>query len=266
MYTTEFVDVPLGDLLTRVQSLKHEGMRFVQLCAEFPEGGIDLVYTFYDETCDNALNLCVSVPEGAEVPSIQGLYFAAFSYENEAHDLFDVNFINMKLDFGGHFFNLAEKAPMTVISPEMKAEREKAAKVRAAQAAKAAKAAREAAEAASAERALTQDRAAADKAAVDAVNEMAPKDKAADAAAKPAAGADDAARAAAREAKMKAMEAKLASMDPEQAAKVRAALAAKQAKDAAKAQGADAAPAAQKPAEQPASASDTPAATVKEGE
>ena len=150
MYTTEFVDVLLGDLLTRVQTLKHEGMRFIQLCAEFPEGGIDLVYTFYDETRDNALNLCVSLPENAEVPSIQGLYFAAFSYENEAHDLFGVNFINMKLDFGGHFFNLAETSPMTVITPEMKAEREKAAKLRAAKAAKEAKAAREAAEAASA--------------------------------------------------------------------------------------------------------------------
>lgn len=216
MYTTEFVDVPLGELLTRVQTLKHQGMRFIQLCAEFPERGIGLLYTFYDETCDNALNLCVEVPEGAEVPSIQGLYFAAFSYENEAHDLFDVNFVNMKLDFGGHFFNLAETAPMTVISPEMKAEREKAAKLRAAKAAKEAKAAREAAEAKSADRALTEDRASADAAAVAAVDAMAPKP------AKPTA-AERAAQ----------MEAKLAAMDPEKAAKVRAALEAKANKDAA---------------------------------
>ena len=216
MYTTEFVDVPLGELLTRVQSLKHQGMRFVQLCAEFPEGGIDLVYTFYDETVDNALNLCVSVPEGAEVPSIQGLYFAAFSYENEAHDLFDVNFVNMKLDFGGHFFSLAESSPMTVISPEMKAEREKTAKQRAAKAAKEAKAAREAAEAKSAERALTEDRATADAAAVAVVDAMAP------AAAKPTA-----------EERAAKMEEKLANMDPEKAAKVRAALAAREGKKAA---------------------------------
>lgn len=238
MYTTEFVDVPLIELLQRVQSLKHEGMRFVQLCAEFPEGGIDLVYTFYDETRDNALNLCVSVPEGAEVPSIQGLYFAAFSYENEAHDLFGVNFINMKLDFGGHFFSLAETSPMTVITPEMKAEREKAAKARAAKAAKEAKAAREAAEAKSAERALTEDRATADAAAVAAVNEMAPAAAKAD---KPSA-----------EERAAKMEAKLANMDPEKAAKVRAALEAKAARDAAKAAAA------------PASAE--PTADAKEGE
>lgn len=224
MYTTEFVDVPLGDLLTRVQTLKHEGMRFIQLCAEFPEGGIDLVYTFYDETRDNALNLCVSLPENAEVPSIQGLYFAAFSYENEAHDLFGVNFINMKLDFGGHFFNLAETSPMTVITPEMKAEREKAAKLRAAKAAKEAKAAREAAEAASAERALTEDRAAADAKAVAAVDAMAPK------AASDAAEGAPAPKPTAAERATK-MEAKLAAMDPEKAAKVRAALEARAKKE-----------------------------------
>lgn len=224
MYTTEFVDVPLGDLLTRVQTLKHEGMRFIQLCAEFPEGGIDLVYTFYDVTRNNALNLCVSLPENAEVPSIQGLYFAAFSYENEAHDLFGVNFINMKLDFGGHFFNLAETSPMTVITPEMKAEREKAAKLRAAKAAKEAKAAREAAEAASAERALTEDRAAADAKAVAAVDAMAPK-AASDAAEGAPAPKPTAAERAAK------MEAKLAAMDPEKAAKVRAALEARAKKE-----------------------------------
>ncbi|HJA00328.1 NADH-quinone oxidoreductase subunit C [Candidatus Collinsella stercoripullorum] len=224
MYTTEFVDAPLGDLLTRVQTLKHEGMRFIQLCAEFPEGGIDLVYTFYDETRDNALNLCVSLPENAEVPSIQGLYFAAFSYENEAHDLFGVNFINMKLDFGGHFFNLAETSPMTVITPEMKAEREKAAKLRAAKAAKEAKAAREAAEAASAERALTEDRAAADAKAVAAVDAMAPK-AASDASEGAPAPKPTAAERAAK------MEAKLAAMDPEKAAKVRAALEARAKKE-----------------------------------
>jgi len=138
------VDVPLEELLTRVQTLKHEGMRFVQMCAETTEQGIDLLYTFYDETREHALNLCVyGIDAESRVPSIQGLYFAAFSYENETHDLYGVRFINMKLDFGGHFFNVAVDSPMTVITPEQKAEREKAAKVAAAKAAKARKAAEE---------------------------------------------------------------------------------------------------------------------------
>lgn len=227
MYTTSFVDLPLEELLTRVQTLKHEGIRFVQMCAETTERGIDLLYTFYDETTQNALNLCVyGIDESSRVPSIQGLYFAAFSYENEAHDLYGVRFVNMKLVFGGHFFNLATSEPMTIITPEMKAEREKLAKKKAAAAAKAeaaAKKAREAAEAAQAERALGTSAAEADSAAVAAVNAAAPAPTPAPAA-KPAMTAEE------RAAKM---EAKLANMDPEKAAKIRAALAAKAAKDAA---------------------------------
>lgn len=229
MYTTSFVDLPLEELLTRVQTLKHEGVRFVQMCAETTEQGIDLLYTFYDETTQNALNLCVyGIDESSRVPSIQGLYFAAFSYENETHDLYGVRFVNMKLDFGGHFFNVATSEPMTIITPEMKAEREKLAKKKAAAAAKAeaaAKKAREAAEAAQAERALHTSGAEADSAAVAAVSAAAPAPEPASApAAKPAMTAEE------RAAKM---EAKLANMDPEKAAKVRAALAAKAAKDAA---------------------------------
>lgn len=229
MYTTSFVDLPLEELLTRVQTLKHEGVRFVQMCAETTEQGIDLLYTFYDETTQNALNLCVyGIDESSRVPSIQGLYFAAFSYENETHDLYGVRFVNMKLDFGGHFFNLATSEPMTIITPEMKAEREKLAKKKAAAAAKAeaaAKKAREAAEAAQAERAMATSSAEADSAAVAAVSAAAPApEPASSPAAKPAMTAEE------RAAKM---EAKLANMDPEKAAKVRAALAAKAAKDAA---------------------------------
>lgn len=223
MYTTEFVDIPLSELLTRVQTLKHQGMRFIQMCAETTEAGIDLLYTFYDETCDNALNLCIyGIDETSEVPSIQGLYFAAFSYENETHDLYGVHFTNMALDFGGFFFNVAEDAPMTVITPEMKAERDKMRKQKAAAAAKARKAA-EAAQAAEADAAAgaKAEAAAAGKSA----GEVADKADPVEAAAK---------KASSEAERLAKMEAKLASMDPEKAAKVRAALAAKAAKANAK--------------------------------
>ena len=250
MYTTSFVDVPLEELLTRVQTLKHEGMRFVQMCAETTEQGIDLLYTFYDETREHALNLCVyGIDAESRVPSIQGLYFAAFSYENETHDLYGVRFINMKLDFGGHFFNVATSEPMTIITPEIKAEREKLAKKKALAEA-AAKKAREEAEAAQAERALHTSGAEADSAAVAAVNaaapagDAAPTDSGSAAGAAKAAGSPASASAQAKaapapkpamtaEERAAKMEAKLAAMDPEKAAKVRAALAAKAAKDAA---------------------------------
>lgn len=239
MYTTEYVTIPLGELLTRVQTFKYEGLRFVQMAAETTAQGMDLFYTFYDEVNDKAITLDIyDIDETSEVPSIQNMYFTAFSYENETHDLFGVKFVNMKLDFGGHFFNVAVDSPMTVITPEQKAEREKAAKVAAAKAAKARKAAEE-------KSAAEADAAAAAKiAAVEAGKSAASVGDVADpaAAAAPAsaaaadagyAGADaPAASAPSADDRAAKMEAKLAAMDPEKAAKVRAALAARAAKEA----------------------------------
>ena len=145
-----------------------------------------------------------------EIPSISSYYPAVFPFENEAHDLFGLAITDMQIDFKGFFYQVSTAEPMSVITPEVKAAREKAMKVRAAAEAKARKAAAEKAAAAAA---------AGEGAAV----------------AQPAAAAgsdaqhDDAAAKAAL--KAAEMEAKLAAMDPEKAAKVRAALAAKAARD-----------------------------------
>lgn len=228
MYTTSFEELPLSELLVRVQTLKHDGIRFVQLCAERgSDDAMNMLYTFYDERRDAALNLIVPLSAGDEVPSIQELYFSSFTYENETHDLFGVPFANMKLDFAGRFFNVAQDAPMTILSPEQKAARDKAAKAQAAKAAreaKAAAAAREDAEGSAAERALTTSPAEADAAAVAEVNKLAPKAAAQGAAAPAEAPAPAGDAEAARLAKMAA---KIAAMPPEKAEAARAALAAK---------------------------------------
>ena len=81
MYTTEYVTIPLRELLTRVQTFKYEGLRFVQMAAETTAQGMDLFYTFYDEVNDKAITLDIyDIDETSEVPSIQNMYFTAFSY------------------------------------------------------------------------------------------------------------------------------------------------------------------------------------------
>lgn len=120
---------------------------------------------------------------------------------------------------------------MTIISPEQKAAREKAAKLAAAKAAKEAKAAREAAESAAAKKAEEQTPAQADAEAVAKVNELAPKVAKPVDPAKPAEPAAEAAPAPAgvddRTAKMLAKLAALEAKDPEKAAKLRENLAAR---------------------------------------
>ena len=223
IYTT----VELDALLSHVQALKGAGARFVQMHAErcVDDGAYRLVYTFINVHAaqeqieqDGSYafeNLVVEgIDQYQEIPSISSYYPAVFPFENEEHDLFGLVITDMQVDFNGFFYQVSTAEPMSVITPEVKAAREKAMKVRAAAEAKARKAAAEKAAAAAGEGA---------------------GDAAGAAAAQPtaSAGSDAQHDEAAAKAALKAaeMEAKLAAMDPEKAAKVRAALAAKAARD-----------------------------------
>lgn len=218
IYTTVGID----ELLSHVQVLKGVGARFVQMHAErnVDDGSYRLVYTFINVCAAQEQiardgnyaieNLMVEgIDQYQEIPSISLYYPAVFPFENEAHDLFGLAITDMQIDFKGFFYQVSTAEPMSVITPEVKAAREKAMKVRAAAEAKARKA-------------------AAEKAAAAAAGEGA-------AVAQPAAatGSDAQHDEVAAKAALKAaeMEAKLAAMDPEKAAKVRAALAAKAARD-----------------------------------
>ena len=209
IYTTVGID----ELLPHVQALKGASARFVQMHAErcVDDGSYRLVYTFINVRAAQEQiardgnyaieNLVVEgIDQCQEIPSISSYYPAVFPFENEAHDLFGLAITDMQIDFKGFFYQVSTAEPMSVITPEVKAAREKAMKIRAAAEAKARKA-------------------AAEKAA----------------AARPtaAAGSDAQHDEAAAKAALKAaeMEAKLAAMDPEKASKVRAALAAKAARD-----------------------------------
>ncbi len=221
IYTT----VGIEELLSHVQALKGVGARFVQMHAErnVDDGSYRLVYTFNVRAAQEHIaqdgsyaieNLVVEgIDQYQEVPSISSYYPAVFPFENEAHDLFGLAITDMQVDFKGFFYQVSTAEPMSVITPEVKAAREKAMKVRAAAEAKARKAAAEKAAAAAA---------AGEGAAGAAVAQPAA-----------AAGSDAQHDEAAAKAALKAaeMEAKLAAMDPEKAAKVRAALAAKAARD-----------------------------------
>lgn len=218
-----YITVRIDELLPHVQALKGAGARFVQMHAErcVDDGSYRLVYTFINVRAAQEQiardgnyaieNLVVEgIDQCQEIPSISSYYPAVFPFENEAHDLFGLAITDMQIDFKGFFYQVSTAEPMSVITPEVKAAREKAMKVRAAAEAKARKAAAEKAAVATAS---AGEGAAAQPAA--------------------AAGSDAQHDEAAAKAALKAaeMEAKLAAMDPEKAAKVRAALAAKAARD-----------------------------------
>lgn len=223
-----YITVGIDELLSHVQELKGVGARFVQMHAErnVDDGTYRLVYTFINvraaqehiaQDGSYAIENLVAedIDRYQEIPSISSYYPAVFPFENEVHDLFGLAITDMQIDFKGFFYQVSTAEPMSVITPEVKAAREKAMKVRAAAEAKARKVAAEKAAAAAA--AAGEGVAGAGDAAQPAA----------------AAGSDAQHDEAAAKAALKAaeMEAKLAAMDPEKAAKVRTALAAKAARD-----------------------------------
>ncbi len=236
-FSQVFNEVPLAEVHDLAARRAEEGWRYVQILAVNTEEGIDLVYSYMkDGLLENDTVAAVGADDA--VPSITDLFLEAFVCENEIHDLYGVAIENIAIDFGGMFYQLAEKAPMTVVSPEQLAAREKARKIAAAKAAKEAAAQKEqAAPAAPATVAgpteeeiqakiagLDPEKAAKVRAAMEA------KAKKAAAAAVETAPATSAPSAALTE---EEIQAKIAGLDPEKAATGRAALEAKAKKAAA---------------------------------
>lgn len=196
----DFRPLALDQLLDTCKEYKEKGYRLDQLLPKLErDDTITMIYTFV--MGEEIVNFKIGgiIKNETVVPSVTELFIAAFVFENEAHELYGVNIEGNVLDFKGNFYKFPEgvEAPMTIISPEQLAAREKAAKIVAAKAAREAKA----------------------KAAKEGQN------------AAPSQAFDETSQAQ----KEAELEAKLAGMDPEKAAKVRAAMEAK-AKRAAKAQ------------------------------
>lgn len=132
----KFKKISLASLTKEVEQKHSESWRFVQLLGVNVDRGVDLIYTF--EKNGDFENLKIANVTKT-VPSITDKYIAAFVFENETHDLFGVDIEGIAIDFKGKFYNTAVDAPMTVVSPEVVARKERQAKIEAAKAAKEAK-------------------------------------------------------------------------------------------------------------------------------
>ena len=124
--------------LNKAQEMVAKGYAFVQLLATRTDKGIDLLYTY--RKYEKMLNFKIEgIGKEDVIASITPVCFNAFVFENEAHDLFGVHIQGINIDFAGKFYDVAADQPMTIISPELKARKERGAKVAKAKAAAAAK-------------------------------------------------------------------------------------------------------------------------------
>ena len=134
-FESEFTPIALDELHHEAAVMKVDGWRFIQTHAVNTDNGIDLYYSFMKD--GHIKNLKVAgVTKENPVPSITDLFLAAFVFENEARELFGVDMRDIAIDFSGALYAPAIDEPMTIITPEQKAAREKARKAKAAKEAK----------------------------------------------------------------------------------------------------------------------------------
>ena len=134
---TEMHVIALSELPALSDAKKASGARFVQMhCVCTDDGVFDAIYSWMEDDIVLKNYKIEGLTSKDVIPSVTNNFLAAFVFENEAHDLFGANIEGIAIDFQGHFYNIKATTPMSILSPEQKAARDKAAKVAAAKAAK----------------------------------------------------------------------------------------------------------------------------------
>lgn len=103
------VTITKDELIPKVQNLKVEGFRLVQICCTKLEQ-LEMNYSFDKDY--QFTNLRIELPmDNPELPSISGIYWNAFLYENEVHDLFKIRVTGMVIDYDGNLYRTKVKWP-----------------------------------------------------------------------------------------------------------------------------------------------------------
>ncbi len=110
MTEQHFEPITPEQLRERAAAFQQQKFRLVQIGAARLDDDIELTYSF--DLDYQLANLRLRLPAaGARIPSISGTYWCAFLYENEIHDLFNVTFDGLAVDFGGNLYQTRVKFP-----------------------------------------------------------------------------------------------------------------------------------------------------------
>jgi ech hydrogenase subunit D len=100
------------DLIPAVYALRNEGYRLAAISTTRLGEQFQVDYSFDRDFSFRTLRLII--PRGSVLPSISGMYWAAFPYENEMHDLFGISVAGIAVDYEGTFIRTAIRSPFSV--------------------------------------------------------------------------------------------------------------------------------------------------------
>jgi ech hydrogenase subunit D len=112
MATQEITPIGVGDVVAKAQEAKNSGRRLVQIGCTKVGDDFEIIYTYDKEYL--LTNYRITVKQDAVIPSISGVYWGAFVYENEIHDLYGLTVTGINIDFKGTFYKTAIKHPFSV--------------------------------------------------------------------------------------------------------------------------------------------------------
>lgn len=115
MSNVQIFSIQPDDVVERAQTNLISGFRLVQMHATTLPDGVEINYT-YDLNGEMSVWRLAAAPRSA-LPSISAVYPAAFLYENEIHDLFDISFSDMSIDYHGNLYRMAVQTPFAPKSP-----------------------------------------------------------------------------------------------------------------------------------------------------
>ena len=104
-------NIDVGKLIGSVEHFRNEGYRLVQIGCTKVGDLYEINYSFDKDY--HFENLRITVRQDTEIPSISGMYWNAFIYENEMHDLFGIQVRGMNIDFKGTMFKTAVRYPFS---------------------------------------------------------------------------------------------------------------------------------------------------------
>ena len=102
--------ITVDALRARVTAKRQQGCRLVQISATRLPDQVELTYSF--DLNRQLTHLRLLLPgQDTCLPSISAIYGCAILYENEIHDLFDVQVDGLTVDFKGNFYKMKVKFP-----------------------------------------------------------------------------------------------------------------------------------------------------------
>jgi len=112
MESQTITPISVGEVVAKAEQAKKDGHRLVQIGCTKIGDDFEIIYT-YDKDY-RLLNYRITVKQDDEIPSISGVYWGSFVYENEIHDLYGIHVTGINIDFKGTFYKTTIKHPFSV--------------------------------------------------------------------------------------------------------------------------------------------------------